>query len=222
GAAAQDRARRHPGRSRTRDRARAGEGAGRPVSDVRRVRQGADRGEHGTSLAHHRPAAAPALEPALVDHRRRGDRAGRPGGTAGDRRRRRRWADSVIREAARLLRARLGDEVQLRELQAETKSPAAWALVERANDVRRRGERALSGGDAAAALVMSRQADSLLDDAEQADPAWSEAAVLHGYVSLLASRAVTERTERANWLRDGLVHAARALHINASDAAALG
>ena len=130
--------------------------------------------------------------------------------------------DSVIQEAARLLRARLGDEVQLRELQAETKSPAAWALVQRANDVRRRGERALSGGDAAAALVMSRQADSLLDDAEQADPAWSEAAVLHGYVSLLASRAVTERTERANRLRDGLVHAARALHINASDAAALG
>jgi len=130
--------------------------------------------------------------------------------------------DSVIQEAARLLRGRLGDEVQLRELQAETKSPAAWALVQRANDVRRRGERALSAGDAAAALAMSRQADSLLDDAERADPAWSEAAVLHGYVSLLASRAGTERAERATRLREGLVHAARALQTNPADAAALG
>ena len=130
--------------------------------------------------------------------------------------------DSVIREAARLLRARLGNEVQLRELQAETKSPEAWALVQRASDVRQRGERALSAGDAAGALAAARQADSLLDDAERADPAWSEAAVVHGYVSLLASRAGAERNERAIRLREGLGHAAKALQINAADAAALG
>jgi serine/threonine-protein kinase len=130
--------------------------------------------------------------------------------------------DSVIQETARLLRARLGDEVQLRELQAETNSPQAWALVQRGNDLRRRGERALSAGDAAGALVAARQADSLLDDAERADPRWSEAAVLHGYVSLLASRAGTVRQERAARLREGLVHAAKALQINSADAAAIG
>jgi eukaryotic-like serine/threonine-protein kinase len=130
--------------------------------------------------------------------------------------------DSVIQQTARLLRARLGDEVRLRELQAETSSPEAWALVQRGSDVRQRGERALSAGDAAGALAAAQQADSLLDDAERADPRWSDAHVLHGYVSLLAARAESERSERATRLRDGLTHAAQALKISPNDAAALG
>ncbi len=130
--------------------------------------------------------------------------------------------DSVIQETARLLRARLGAEVRLRELQAETTSPEAWALVQRASDVRQRGEQALSRGDAAGALTAAHQADSLLDDAERADRRWGDAHVLHGYVSLLASRAGTERAERATHLREGLTHAEQALQINPSDAAALG
>ena len=130
--------------------------------------------------------------------------------------------DSVIQETARLLRARVGAEVRLRELQAGTSSPDAWALVQRGSDVRQRGERAWSAGDAAGALAAAQQADSLLDDAERADPRWSDAHVLHGYVSLLASRAGTERSERATRLRDGLTHAAQALQINPNDAAALG
>jgi serine/threonine-protein kinase len=130
--------------------------------------------------------------------------------------------DSVIQEAARLLRGRLGDEVRLRELQAQTKNPQAWALVQKSNDLRRRGEAAYSSGDAKAALVAARQADSLLDQAERADPRWPEAPVLHGYVSLLQSRAETNRTERANRLREGLGHAAAALQISSGDAAGLG
>ena len=130
--------------------------------------------------------------------------------------------DSVIRETARLLRTRLGDEVQLRELQAETTSPDAWALVQRGSDVRQRGERALSAGDAAAALRAAHQADSLLGAAEHADPRWTEPLVLHGYVALLASRAESARPQRAAHLQDGLTHAARALQLNPSDAAALG
>ena len=130
--------------------------------------------------------------------------------------------DSVIQETARLLRGRLGAEVQLRELQSETQSAEAWALVQRGSDVRQRGERALSSGDAAGALAAARQADSLLDDAERADPRWSDAHVLHGYVSLLAARAGTAKPERAARLQDGLTHAAQALRINPNDAAALG
>ncbi|HTI05845.1 MAG TPA: serine/threonine-protein kinase [Gemmatimonadales bacterium] len=130
--------------------------------------------------------------------------------------------DSVIRETARLLRTRLGAEVQLRELQAGTTSPDAWALVQRGGDVRQRGERALSGGDAAAALIAAHQADSLLDAAERADPRWSDAPVLHGYVALLAARAEGARPQRAAHLQDGLTHASRALQLNPTDAAALG
>jgi len=129
--------------------------------------------------------------------------------------------DSVIQEAARLLRARLGAEVQLRELQAGTSNQEAWALVQRATEIRRHGERALAAGDPAGAIRDARQADSLAALAEQADPRWLDAAVLHGYVALLDSRARTERVERAGRLRDGLAYANRALGLNPGDAIAL-
>ncbi len=130
--------------------------------------------------------------------------------------------DSVIQEAARLLRARVGDEVQLRELQAGTASPEAWALVQRATDIRRTGERALAAGGAAAAIVAAHQADSLVAQAELADPNWVDAAVLRGYVALLDARARTERAERGARIRDGLGYANGALGLNPADAAALG
>jgi eukaryotic-like serine/threonine-protein kinase len=129
--------------------------------------------------------------------------------------------DSVIQEAARLLRARLGDEVQLRELQAGTSNQEAWALVQRATEIRRQGERALAAGDAAGAIRDARQADSLAALAEQADPRWPDAAVLHGYIALLDFRARTARAERAARLRDGLGYANRALSLNPGDASAL-
>ena len=129
--------------------------------------------------------------------------------------------DSVIQEAARLLRGRLGAEVQLRELQAGTSNQEAWALVQRATDIRRQGERALAAGDAAGAIRDARQADSLAALAELADPRWLDAAVLHGYVALLDFRARTERAERAARLRDGLGYANRALSLSPGDASAL-
>ena len=129
--------------------------------------------------------------------------------------------DSVIQEAARLLRARVGDEVQLRELQAETASPEAWALVQRATDIRRSGEASFAAGNTAAALTAIREADSVLTDAERADARWAEVAVQRGQVALLASRATTEKRDRAARLRDGLGHAARALTLDPSNATAL-
>jgi len=129
--------------------------------------------------------------------------------------------DSVIQEAARLLRARIGAEVQLRELQAGTANPEAWALVQRATGIRRQGEHALAAGDAAGAIREARQADSLAALAEQADPRWLDAAVLHGYVALLDFRARTERAEKVARLHDGLGYANRALGLNPGDASAL-
>ncbi|MFN2571697.1 MAG: protein kinase [Gemmatimonadales bacterium] len=129
--------------------------------------------------------------------------------------------DSVIQEAGRLLRVRLGDEVTLRELQAGTRDANAWALVQRASDVRRDGEAALAGGDAAAALRDAQQADSLLALAASADPQWVEAFSQRGATALLASRALTDKSERARRLREGMDHVARALTLNPSDAAVL-
>ena len=129
--------------------------------------------------------------------------------------------DSVIQEAGRLLRGRLGAEVKLRELQAETSNAEAWALVQRASDVRRSGEEALAAGDAATALRSSQQADSLLALAGNADRRWEESFIQRGAVSLLTARALTDKNERARHLREGLSYAARALAIAPSDPPAL-
>jgi TolB-like protein/tRNA A-37 threonylcarbamoyl transferase component Bud32 len=129
--------------------------------------------------------------------------------------------DSVIQEAARLLRTRVGNEVQLRELQAATQSPEAWALLQRAGDLRRAGERALASGDAAAARAGAQQADSLLALAQRADPDWGEPAIGRGHVALLAARTATDRPARAAHLREGLGHASRAVARAPTDAAAL-
>ena len=129
--------------------------------------------------------------------------------------------DSVIQDAARLLRAEVGDEVQLRQLRAGTASADAWALVQRATAIRRAGETAFAGGNAAAALAAARRADSILADAEKADARWAETAVQRGQVALLAQRAITEKSERLGRLREGLGHANRALTLEPLDAAAL-
>ena len=129
--------------------------------------------------------------------------------------------DSVIQEAGRLLRVRLGNEVTLRELQAGTTNADAWALVQRANDVRRGGEAALAGGDAAVAVRASHQADSLLALASSIDPRWGEPSVQRGAAALLSSRALTDKNERARALRDGLDYAARALRLLPSSPPAL-
>jgi TolB-like protein len=129
--------------------------------------------------------------------------------------------DSVIQDAARLLRARVGDEVQLRELRAGTASPEAWALVQRATAIRRAGETAFAGGNAAAALAAARQADSILADAESADDRWDEIAIQRGQVALLAHRAGTAKGERLARLREGLKHANRAVTLDPLGAPAL-
>jgi TolB-like protein len=129
--------------------------------------------------------------------------------------------DSVVQEAGRLLRVRLGDEVTLRELQAGTASADAWALVQRASDVRRAAEAALASGDAAGALRGARQADSLLALGAVADPRWAEPPIQRGYLAILSSRSLADKNERARRLQDGLEHATRALALNGADPSAL-
>jgi TolB-like protein len=129
--------------------------------------------------------------------------------------------DSVIQETGRLLRVRLGKEVTLRELQAGTSNAEAWALVQRAGDVRRSGDAALASGDAAAAVRAGHQADSLLELAGGVDPQWSETFVQRGAAALLSSRALAGKPERASALRAGLEHAERALVLQPSSPPAL-
>ncbi|MDF1506495.1 hypothetical protein, partial [Roseisolibacter sp. H3M3-2] len=69
--------------------------------------------------------------------------------------------DSVVDQVARFLRARIGDEVRVREARGATRSDAAWALALQA-------ERQLKTAD--------ERADSLFARAAALDPAWTGAA----------------------------------------------
>src|SRR5438093_4323682 len=83
--------------------------------------------------------------------------------------------DSLVNQAAILLRERLGDEVQLREQHASTKNVAAWSLVQRAERLRKDADARPNE-----ALVLSARADSMLADAERADPRWIDPIILRG------------------------------------------
>lgn len=81
--------------------------------------------------------------------------------------------DALPREAALLLRKRLGIEIELRETRNATESGEAWALVQRAGeilvDARHIRRRDVEAGVAALDL-----ADSLLVAAQSLDPDWPE------------------------------------------------
>src|SRR6266487_5594526 len=87
--------------------------------------------------------------------------------------------DSIAGDVATFLRQHLREEVRLREEEAGTKSPEAWALVQQAEKARKDAA-ALAGGDAAAvagAAAGYARADSLLELAERADAKWVEPVV---------------------------------------------
>src|SRR5439155_1124522 len=95
--------------------------------------------------------------------------------------------DSLVNQAAILLRERLGDEVQLREQHASTKNVAAWSLVQRAERLRKDADARPNE-----ALGLSARADSMLAEAERADPRWIDPIILRG--QLLDRRARLTRS----------------------------
>src|SRR5439155_18843256 len=112
--------------------------------------------------------------------------------------------DSLVNQATILLRERLGDEVQLREQHASTKNVAAWSLVQRAERLRKDADARPNE-----ALGLSARADSMLADAERADPRWIDPIILRG--QLLDRRARLTRSLPA--LEQGIGHANRAIAL---------
>jgi hypothetical protein len=99
--------------------------------------------------------------------------------------------DSLVQEVARLIRQQLGDEVKLRAQRKGTSSPAAWALVRRAEQARKRAEALAEKPDSAQAMARSfNQADSLYADAHAADTKWTEPILGRAAVAYRRSRLV--------------------------------
>jgi len=106
---------------------------------------------------------------------------------------------AVAQEVAASLRRRLGAELRLREVRAETQSARALALVLQAEQARtdaRRLQDERDPLDAASAVRLLRRADSLLARAEAEDPAWARPAVQRGWVAVaLAGRRGAARPD---------------------------
>jgi TolB-like protein len=91
--------------------------------------------------------------------------------------------DSVAESASRLLRSRLGDEVQIRQLRAGTENVEAWSLVQRAETLIRQGVDAHDAGDFDGSIGLLSQADTVLARAESADPSWVRPPALRAHAA---------------------------------------
>ncbi|GJG87285.1 hypothetical protein tb265_24660 [Gemmatimonadetes bacterium T265] len=130
--------------------------------------------------------------------------------------------DSVAGKVAEFLRARIGEAVQVRELQAGTSNVTAWTLVRRAERAQHAADSAWTVGDTANALGALGTADSLLAAARAADAKWPEPAVDRATVALRrAEMSLGVPAVAAKALADGLAQADSALALDANNAAAL-
>jgi len=127
--------------------------------------------------------------------------------------------DTLAAEAARLVRARLGEEISMRRLREGTRNPDAWALLQRAQRLRRDGE---ASSDTLVLFRTYEQADTLLAQVEALDPSWSDAPALRGWLDYWRSRRLGDDPPAADrFITRGLEHVERAISRSSDDPDAL-
>jgi DNA-binding SARP family transcriptional activator/TolB-like protein len=95
--------------------------------------------------------------------------------------------DALADSVSVFLRRRVGAEVQLRRTGEETRSATAWRLVQEARQVADDAASLQRADDPLARDAVLRlldQADSLLAEAERADPDWTRPTVQRGWIAL--------------------------------------
>jgi serine/threonine-protein kinase len=125
--------------------------------------------------------------------------------------------DTLARLVAEFLRSRVGEEVRLREERSGTTNKQAYTLLLRANTLRKDGESQAANGDTTASLRSFALADSLLAQAEQLDPRWSEAVSARAAVALAQAKRAGGALGAKPWIERGIAHANRAIAINPRD-----
>jgi TolB-like protein len=129
--------------------------------------------------------------------------------------------DSLAPAVARFLRQRLGEEVRLEEQRAGTRSVDAWALVQRAEKLRKGAEALFQADRLDSGFAALQRGDSILVEAERLDPQWVDPIVLRGQIAYRRSRLAPEASEAQRWIDVGLGHAERALALAPKDGRAL-
>lgn len=132
-----------------------------------------------------------------------------------------RMREQVAAQAADFLRRRLGEEIRLREQQAGTDNVAAWVLVQQAGKTRKDADSLFDAGASAGAARAFQRADSLLAQAEAADPAWIDPVVQRAALAYRRSRVAEGPLEARPLIDAGTGHAQRALDRSPRSAAAL-
>jgi eukaryotic-like serine/threonine-protein kinase len=119
--------------------------------------------------------------------------------------------DSVVGQAARMIRERLGEELHLRQERGTAPSGAAWALLQRGELERKLGEEAVTRGSLGQAFKHFVTADSLLAAAETGHPGWVSPTVLRGQIAYRRSRTDTVLDTVLAAIAAAVSHANRAL-----------
>ena len=104
--------------------------------------------------------------------------------------------DDVSQQVATLLRTRLGREIRIRQIQQGTSSVPAREMMLRAGDARDEAATIMTDGRAGTgndAMSFLENADSLLDQAETADPHWVLPVIEHGWVLWSMGRMLPEQ-----------------------------
>jgi eukaryotic-like serine/threonine-protein kinase len=129
--------------------------------------------------------------------------------------------DSVSASVSRLLREWLRDEVRLRQTAANTRNPAAWSLLQRAERTRKDAEVAVSDRDLGLAVALFSSADSLLADAADLDRAWADPVIARAAIAYRRARLLQTAPDAAMpFVETALTHADEALRRSRTSAAA--
>ena len=129
--------------------------------------------------------------------------------------------DSVVGEVARMLRKRLGQELQVRQQRETAPSPEAWAALLRAEHLRKLAEDRVAQHDLPGGLAAFRSADSALAGLEAAYKSWAEPSVLRGQIAYRRSRLESGQDTVLVAIRAAVAEADRALAIEPNHARAL-
>jgi TolB-like protein len=129
--------------------------------------------------------------------------------------------DTLVAKTAERLRTALGKEVRVRDSARGTDNTQAFLLLQRAEKSRKNAE-AAPPTDTAAVQKLYSETETLLDQAQQADPKWSEPAAAHAW--LLYRRAYRNQNNRQladELATKSLPFAEKALQLDKNSARAL-
>ena len=129
--------------------------------------------------------------------------------------------DSVITQVSMLLRARLGEEVALRDSRVGTSNSVAWSLYQRGERARKNAEAAHDVGDAELMFAGFEEADSLFGEAADEDESWASPVTSRAYLSYRIARVSGDFETVVNALDSVEARVARALERDNSEAWAL-